>query len=105
MVGNALAVLNQIGAEEMSCGAGIEVVGLYARIAKRGWVAHVFRRGGHDYDTRIVSPPPKGMGHPSHHSRTIYETRYWNQRETVTAAARAKFLRKGGSRREHELEP
>lgn len=30
-----------------------------------GWAAHVFRRGGHDYDTRIAIPPPKGMGHPS----------------------------------------
>ncbi len=42
MVGNALAVLGQMGAEEMSCGAGIEVVGLYARIA---------------------SPRREGMGH------------------------------------------
>ena len=24
----------------------------------------LFRRGGHDSDTRIASPPPKGMGHP-----------------------------------------
>ncbi len=44
MVGNTLAVPDQIGAEEMSCGAGIEVVGLYAR---------------------IVSPPREGMGHPA----------------------------------------
>ena len=44
MVGNALAVLDQMGAEEMSCGAGIKVVGLYAR---------------------IVSPPREGMGHPA----------------------------------------
>ena len=44
MVGNALAVLDQMGAEEMSCGAGIEVVGLYAR---------------------IVSPRREGMGHPA----------------------------------------
>ena len=44
MVGNALAVLDQMGAEEMSCGAGIEVVGLYARIA---------------------SPPREGMDHPA----------------------------------------
>ena len=29
-------------------------------------MAHVFRRGGHDYDSRIASPPPEGMGRPAY---------------------------------------